>query len=105
MGPYVKPHTPTPLNQMVLPKENTVTLLKQLARSCCQPRFPVFSGGEVIHTAAHVINSIPTSHNSGFSPFEKLFGTAPDYSSMRVFGSTCFVFRPHVLLTTRRLTS
>lgn len=52
--------------------------------------------GEALLTAAHVINRIPTSHNSGLSPFEKLHGHAPDYSSLRVFGCTCFVLRPHV---------
>ena len=51
--------------------------------------------GEAILTAAHVINRIPTSHNSGLSPFEKLYGYAPVYSSLRVFGCTCFVLRPH----------
>ena len=30
------------------------------------------------------------------SPFEKLYGCVPDYSTLRVFGSTCFVLRPHV---------
>ena len=30
------------------------------------------------------------------SPFEKLYGCVPDYLSLRVFGSTCFVLRPHV---------
>nr|GEX10857.1 Gag-Pol polyprotein [Tanacetum cinerariifolium] len=39
---------------------------------------------------------IPTVHNSGLSPFEKLYGTSPDYSSLRVFGCTCFVLKPHV---------
>ena len=52
--------------------------------------------GEAVLTAAHLINRIPTSHNSGLSPFEKLYRHAPDYSSLRVFGSTCFVLRPHV---------
>ncbi|GJZ65759.1 retrovirus-related pol polyprotein from transposon TNT 1-94 [Tanacetum coccineum] len=40
--------------------------------------------------------NIPTAHNSGLSPFEKLHGTLPDYSSLRVFSCTCFVLKPHV---------
>ncbi|GJV87666.1 retrovirus-related pol polyprotein from transposon TNT 1-94 [Tanacetum coccineum] len=43
--------------------------------------------GEAFLTATYVINRIPTAHNSGLSPFEKLYGTLPDYSSLRVFGS------------------
>ncbi|GJT58683.1 gag-pol polyprotein [Tanacetum coccineum] len=35
--------------------------------------------GEVVLTATYVINRIPTAHNSGLSPFEKLYGTLPDY--------------------------
>ena len=33
-------------------------------------------------------------HILGFSPFEKLYGYVPDYSSFRVFGCTCFVLCP-----------
>ncbi|GJX06509.1 gag-pol polyprotein [Tanacetum coccineum] len=40
--------------------------------------------GEAILTATYVINRIPTAHNSGLSPFEKLYGTLPGYSSLRV---------------------
>ncbi|GKF29654.1 gag-pol polyprotein [Tanacetum coccineum] len=41
----------------------------------------------------YVINIIPTAHNYGLSPFEKLYGTLPDYSLLRV-GCTCFVLKP-----------
>jgi histone deacetylase 1/2 len=51
---------------------------------------------EVVLTAVSLINTIPTSHSSGLSPFEKLYGYVPNYSSFRVFGCTCFVLRPHV---------
>ncbi|GKB09211.1 gag-pol polyprotein [Tanacetum coccineum] len=49
--------------------------------------------GEAVLTAMYVINIIPTAHNSGLSPFEKLYGTLPDYSLLRV-GCTCFVLKP-----------
>ncbi|CAJ2636330.1 unnamed protein product [Trifolium pratense] len=52
--------------------------------------------GEAIRTAVHAINRIPSSFTSGLSPFEKLYGSTPDYSSLKVFGSTCFVLRPQV---------
>ncbi|KAL8097944.1 hypothetical protein AgCh_030896 [Apium graveolens] len=52
--------------------------------------------GETVLTVTYMINMIPTSHNSGLPPFQKLYGDVPDYSSLRVFGSTCFVLLPHV---------
>ncbi|GJT92490.1 gag-pol polyprotein [Tanacetum coccineum] len=52
--------------------------------------------GEAVLTATYVINRIPTAHNSGLSPFKRLYGQVPDYSSLRVFGCTCFVLKPHV---------
>jgi hypothetical protein len=52
--------------------------------------------GEVVPTAVSLINTITSSHNSGLSPFEKLYGYVPGYSSFRVFGCTCFVLRSHV---------
>ncbi|GJU95664.1 retrovirus-related pol polyprotein from transposon TNT 1-94 [Tanacetum coccineum] len=54
------------------------------------------SFGETVLIATYVINRIPTAHNSGLSPFEKLYGTPPDYSLLCVFGCTCFVLKPHV---------
>ncbi|GKA57964.1 retrovirus-related pol polyprotein from transposon TNT 1-94 [Tanacetum coccineum] len=53
---------------------------------------------EAVLTATYVINKISTAHNSGLSPFEKLYETLPDYSSLRVIGCTCFVLKPHVFL-------
>ena len=55
---------------------------------------PSIFWGEAVLTAVHLINRIPTALTAGISPYERLFGSAPDYSSLRVFGSTCFVLRP-----------
>lgn len=49
----------------------------------------------MVFTLVHLINKIPLSHTSGLSSFEKLYGYAPDYSSLRVFSCACFVLRPH----------
>ena len=38
--------------------------------------------GEAILNVVYVINHIPSSLNSGMSPFEKLYGHLPDYSSL-----------------------
>nr|GEZ09010.1 Gag-Pol polyprotein [Tanacetum cinerariifolium] len=46
--------------------------------------------GEAVLTATYMIDRIPTAHNSGLSPFEKLYRTFPDYSSLlckRTIGS------------------
>jgi hypothetical protein len=50
---------------------------------------------EALLTAISLINTIPSSHSSGLSPFEKLYGYVLDYSSFRVFGCTCFILCPH----------
>jgi hypothetical protein len=50
---------------------------------------------EAVLTTVSLINTIPSSHSSGLSPFENLYGHVPDYFSFRVFGCTCFVLRPH----------
>ncbi|GJT04473.1 gag-pol polyprotein [Tanacetum coccineum] len=71
MGLYIRPLVRTLLNKMVLLKGNIVILLRQLDLFLLSP---------------DVINRIPTAHNSGLSPFDKLYGTLPDYSSLRVFG-------------------
>ncbi|GKA93126.1 gag-pol polyprotein [Tanacetum coccineum] len=39
---------------------------------------------EAVLTTTYVINIIPTAHNSGLSPFEKLYETSPDYSTLRI---------------------
>jgi len=44
----------------------------------------------------HVMNRILISHNFGLSPSEKLYGHAPNYSTLCVFGCTYFVLKPHV---------
>lgn len=58
----------------------------------------VFWKGTII-TITHVVNRILTSHNSPLSPFEKLYGHAPDYSVLHVFGCTYFVLKSYVECT------
>ncbi|KAG5561972.1 hypothetical protein RHGRI_004867 [Rhododendron griersonianum] len=50
--------------------------------------------GEAVLTAAHLLNRMPTPLLSGSSPYERLYGQIPNYSLLRVFGSTCFVLLP-----------
>jgi hypothetical protein len=60
------------------------------------PDFESFTAHQVVLTTVSLINTIPSSHTSGFSPFKKLYGYAPNYSSFRIFYCTCFVLCPHV---------
>ena len=50
----------------------------------------------MILNTINLINSIPFFHISSISPFEKLYGYAPDYSFFRVFGCTCFILHPRI---------
>jgi hypothetical protein len=50
--------------------------------------------GEAALTAVYTINRVPspTIHNQ--TPFERLYGSIPDYSLLKVFGCVCFVTLP-----------
>lgn len=47
---------------------------------------------EVALTVVYLINRVSSMITSGMSPFKSLFGHAPDYSSLRIFGSAYCVF-------------
>ena len=52
--------------------------------------------GEVALHAVHAINRIPNSVIQNQTPYERLFGSPPDYHHLRSFSSACFVlFQPH----------
>ncbi|KAL4028540.1 hypothetical protein IC575_011737 [Cucumis melo] len=52
--------------------------------------------GEVALTSVYTINRLPSSILQNISPFERLYGTPPNYSNLKVFGCTCFVLlHPH----------
>jgi hypothetical protein len=67
------------------PEQNGVAKRKhrhivETARSLLLSAFvPSEFWGEVVLTAISLINTIPSSHSSGLSPFEKLYGYVPDY--------------------------
>jgi hypothetical protein len=52
--------------------------------------------GQAVLIALSLIDTILSSYILGFSPFKKLYGYAPNYSSFKVFCCTYFVLCPHV---------
>ena len=52
--------------------------------------------GEAALHAVHAINRIPSAVIHNQTPYERLFGSPPDYHHLRSFGSTCFILpQPH----------
>nr|XP_029145727.1 protein STRICTOSIDINE SYNTHASE-LIKE 7 [Arachis hypogaea] len=52
--------------------------------------------GEAILTTVHIINRLPSFVLGNITPFERLYLTSLDYSSLRVFAYVCFVLiQPH----------
>lgn len=52
---------------------------------------------EAVATATFLINRMPSFTLQNLSPYEVLFQTPPDYSSLKVFGCQCFPWlRPYV---------
>ena len=45
---------------------------------------------EALHTAAHVLNILPSSAIGNKTPHTLLFGQTPSYDHLRVFGSLCY---------------
>jgi len=84
------------------PEQNEVVERKyrHIVEIACSSLLSVFVPsefeGRVVLTAISLINTISSSHISGFSSFEKLYGYAFEYSSFRAFGYTYFVLYPHV---------
>jgi hypothetical protein len=51
---------------------------------------PLAFWAEALSTATFLINRRPCSSTGDITPFRLLFGSPPDYSHLRVFGSMCY---------------
>jgi hypothetical protein len=57
---------------------------------------PISFWGEAALTAVYIINRCSSPVVQNTTPYEWLFGTAPNYSLLKVFGCVYFVFlQPH----------
>jgi transposase InsO family protein len=57
---------------------------------------PISFWGEAAFTAVYTINRCPSPVIQNTIPYERLFGTAPNYSLLKVFSCVCFVLlQPH----------
>lgn len=41
-------------------------------------------------TAVHIMNRLPIPLHNHVSPYEKLLGQSPDYSTLKIFGCVCY---------------
>ena len=84
------------LNKMVGLNGNIVTFLTLPVPFSFRLHVLNTFGGEAVLTAAYTINHSPTPILNNSTPHERLYGSPPDFSSLRVFGSACFVLlQPH----------
>lgn len=59
-----------------------------------ESKLPTKYWGHCVQCAAFLINRMPIKHLDHVTPYERLFGTKPDYSYLRCFGCLCFVSTP-----------
>lgn len=53
---------------------------------------PTFLWVEAFATAVYLINRLPSPVLKNNTPFSTLYGTQPDYSSLRPFGCLCYPY-------------
>ena len=81
---------------MVEPNANFVIFLTLFILSFFSIKVPTLFLGEAALHAIHAINRIPSPLIHNQTPYERLFGSPPDYHHLHSFSSACFVFlQPH----------
>ncbi|KAL0447801.1 UNVERIFIED_CONTAM: Retrovirus-related Pol polyprotein from transposon RE1 [Sesamum latifolium] len=60
-----------------------------------QGSLPIIFWGDAILTATYLINRTPTKILDWKTPYEKLYGSIPQYDHLRTFGSLCYATNTH----------
>ncbi|RVX00672.1 Retrovirus-related Pol polyprotein from transposon TNT 1-94 [Vitis vinifera] len=90
------PSSRVPLSKMVEPKENFVIFLTLFVHYFFLPKFLPHFGVKPVFMLFIAINRIPSTVIHNQTPYERLFGSPPNYHHLRSFGSACFVLlQPH----------
>uniref|UniRef100_A0A2N9J9F8 Reverse transcriptase Ty1/copia-type domain-containing protein n=1 Tax=Fagus sylvatica TaxID=28930 RepID=A0A2N9J9F8_FAGSY len=63
---------------------------------CQLSKQPALPFNNTTLTAMYTINQCPSPVIQNTTPYERLFGTAPNYSLLKVFGCVCFVLFNHM---------
>jgi hypothetical protein len=87
-APFSACHVPTPLPKMVKLDVSFVLLTTYalLFQASLLAQYWV----EGLHAATYLLNRLPTKTISTPIPYVALFGTAPSYEHLRVFGCACY---------------
>ena len=93
MEPFTKLRADTPKQNSVAERKHR-HIVKTTRSLLFSTSIPSEFQDEVVLIAVSLINTISSSHNSGFS-LKNFYGYVPYYFSFRVFVCTCFVLRPH----------
>ena len=82
--------TETPQQNGVVERKHR-HLIETVRALLFQSNLPKTFWGEYVMCAAYLINRLPFSSLNNISPYQKLFGIAPNNDHLRTFGCLCFV--------------
>lgn len=92
---YIRSHALTRLSKMVRQK-GVIDLLVKLVFLYCFRVVCRISFGSMLFKLLYVYSTDdPPKPSQGMCPFFALFGSHPDYSSLKIFGSSCFPVFDH----------
>jgi hypothetical protein len=82
------------LSKMVVLKRKHRHILDTVRALLLSASIPEHFWGEAALTTVYTINRVSSPTTLNRSPYELLYGSPPDYQSLRIFGCVCFVLLP-----------